>query len=76
MVTRGIGRCSLRSIPTIKRLEAHDGALRGRHETGTKIRFALEVAGIDVIDENGGGAEVPPSQAATEKKIGDDRPPT
>jgi transcriptional regulator with XRE-family HTH domain len=46
------------SIPTIKRLEAHDGALGGRHETGTKIRLALETAGVEFIDENGGGPGV------------------
>jgi hypothetical protein len=45
-------------IPTIKRLEAHNGALGGRHETGTKIRLALEAAGIEFIDENGGGPGV------------------
>ena len=43
------------SIPTIKRLEAQDGPLRGRNQTGTKIRSALESAGIEFIDENGGG---------------------
>jgi DNA-binding XRE family transcriptional regulator len=46
------------SIPTIKRLEAYDGALGGRHETGTKIRLALETAGVEFIDENGGGPGV------------------
>jgi DNA-binding XRE family transcriptional regulator len=46
------------SIPTIKRLEAHDGALGGRHETGNKIRLALEAAGVEFIDENGGGPGV------------------
>jgi DNA-binding XRE family transcriptional regulator len=46
------------SVPTIKRLEAQDGALGGRHETGSKIRFALETAGVDFIDENGGGPGV------------------
>jgi DNA-binding XRE family transcriptional regulator len=46
------------SVPTIKRLEAHDGALGGRHETGTKIRLALETAGVEFIDENGGGPGV------------------
>jgi transcriptional regulator with XRE-family HTH domain len=46
------------SIPTIKRLEAHDGALGGRHETGTKIHLALERGGIEFIDENGGGPGV------------------
>jgi predicted transcriptional regulator len=43
------------SIPTIKRLEAQDGPLGGRSETGSKIRSALEAAGVEFIDENGGG---------------------
>jgi transcriptional regulator with XRE-family HTH domain len=43
------------SIPTIKRLEARDGPLGGRNETGFKIRSALEAAGIEFIEENGGG---------------------
>jgi transcriptional regulator with XRE-family HTH domain len=46
------------SIPTIKRLEAEDGYLVGRDETMKRIRAALKVAGIDFIDENGGGAGV------------------
>jgi predicted transcriptional regulator len=46
------------SIPTIKRLEAQDGPLGGRDETGTKIRSALESAGVHFIDENGGGPGV------------------
>src|SRR5579862_724938 len=46
------------SIPTIKRLEARVGALGGRHETGTKIRLALETVGVEFIDENGGGPGV------------------
>lgn len=46
------------SVPTVKRLEAHDGPLGGRVETVEKIRTALEAAGIEFIDENGGGAGV------------------
>jgi transcriptional regulator with XRE-family HTH domain len=46
------------SIPTVKRLEAQDGPLGGRSETGTKIRLALEAAGVEFIDENGGGPGV------------------
>jgi transcriptional regulator with XRE-family HTH domain len=46
------------SIPTIKRLEADDGPLGGRNETGTKMRLALEAAGVEFIDENGGGPGV------------------
>jgi predicted transcriptional regulator len=46
------------SIPTIKRLEAQDGPLGGRNETGTRIRRALESAGVEFIEENGGGPGV------------------
>jgi transcriptional regulator with XRE-family HTH domain len=46
------------SIPTIKRLEAGDGPLGGRSETGDRICNALQLAGIEFIDENGGGAGV------------------
>jgi transcriptional regulator with XRE-family HTH domain len=46
------------SVPTIKRLEAQDGPLGGRSETGDKIRAALQAAGIEFIDENGGGPGV------------------
>jgi transcriptional regulator with XRE-family HTH domain len=35
------------SIPTIKRLEAQDGPLGGRADTGGKIRLALESAGVE-----------------------------
>jgi transcriptional regulator with XRE-family HTH domain len=46
------------SIPTIKRLEAQEGALGGREETVSKIQSALEDAGIQFIEENGGGPGV------------------
>jgi len=46
------------SVPTIKRLEAQDGPLRGRSNTGDKIETAIENAGVEFIDENGGGAGV------------------
>jgi transcriptional regulator with XRE-family HTH domain len=46
------------SIPTIKRLEAMDGPLGGRSGTGAKIKAALEHAGVEFIDENGGGPGV------------------
>jgi hypothetical protein len=42
----------------MKRLEAHQGPLGGRSETGSKIRTALEAAGVEFIDENGGGPGV------------------
>ena len=46
------------SIPTIKRLEAREGELAGRQSTADKIHYALEAAGIEFIDENGGGPGV------------------
>jgi transcriptional regulator with XRE-family HTH domain len=46
------------SIATVKRLEAHDGLLGGRKETEMKITSALENAGAEFIDENGGGPGV------------------
>jgi predicted transcriptional regulator len=46
------------SLPTIKRLEAADGALGGRQTTAQKIKSALEKAGIEFIDANGGGPGV------------------
>jgi transcriptional regulator with XRE-family HTH domain len=46
------------SLPTIKRLEANDGPMGGRSGTGVKIQTALEAAGVEFIDENGGGAGV------------------
>ena len=46
------------SHPTIKRLEAAEGLLGGRETTAQKIRTALEKAGIEFIDENGGGPGV------------------
>jgi hypothetical protein len=32
--------------------------LGGRDETGSKIRLALETAGVEFLDENGGGPGV------------------
>ncbi|UQR65395.1 helix-turn-helix domain-containing protein [Bradyrhizobium sp. C-145] len=46
------------SIPTIKRLEASDDSLGGRAETSSKILRALQAAGIEFIEENGGGPGV------------------
>lgn len=46
------------SLPTIRRLEAQDGEIGGRKETGAKLVAALESAGVEFIPENGGGAGV------------------
>lgn len=46
------------SHPTVKRLEMASGAIGGRAETGDAIRSALEEAGIQFIEQNGGGPGV------------------
>jgi transcriptional regulator with XRE-family HTH domain len=46
------------SDPTIARLESAEGELGGREDTADKIRKAIESAGIEFIDENGGGPGV------------------
>jgi predicted transcriptional regulator len=46
------------SAPTIARLEAEDGPVGGRAETGAALVAALEKAGVEFIRENGGGAGV------------------
>jgi transcriptional regulator with XRE-family HTH domain len=46
------------SVPTVKRLEAADGMLGGRPDTAHKLQEALEAAGVQFIEENGGGPGV------------------
>jgi predicted transcriptional regulator len=46
------------SEPTIARLEAAGGEIGGRQGTARKIQAALEKAGIEFINENGGGPGV------------------
>ncbi len=46
------------SLPTIKRMEASDGEVRGTASNVWKVQRALEDAGIIFIDENGGGPGV------------------
>jgi transcriptional regulator with XRE-family HTH domain len=46
------------SEPTIARLESAEGELGGREGTAEKIRKSLVTAGVEFIDENGGGAGV------------------
>jgi predicted transcriptional regulator len=40
------------SLPTIQRMEASDGNVRGIVETLTKVIEALNAAGVDLIGEN------------------------
>jgi transcriptional regulator with XRE-family HTH domain len=46
------------SLATIKRLEANAGVLTANRPTIAALRLALEVAGIEFINENGGGPGV------------------
>jgi predicted transcriptional regulator len=41
------------SVPTIQRMEASQGTVRGVVETLTKVVHALDLAGIELIGENG-----------------------
>jgi predicted transcriptional regulator len=40
------------SLPTIQRMEASDGTVRGVIDTLTKIIEALDAAGVELIGEN------------------------
>jgi predicted transcriptional regulator len=42
------------SEPTVARLEAVEGELRGRAKTVHRIKEALKAAGIEFLDERGG----------------------
>jgi hypothetical protein len=46
------------SLPTVKRLEAKPGIMAAHMSTTVALRKALEAAGIEFIDENGGGPGV------------------
>ena len=50
------------SLPTIQRMEASDGVVRGNVDSLTKLITALEAAGIELVAENavsyGGGRGV------------------
>jgi len=55
---RDLANASLVSLPTIKRLESRPGPLAGHGSTLAALRNALESAGVEFIDENGGGPGV------------------
>ena len=40
------------SVPTIQRMEASDGVIRGNVDSLTKLISALEIAGLELIEEN------------------------
>lgn len=59
------------SLPTIQRMEASDGYVRGVVDTLTKVVGALESAGVELISDNapssGGGRGVRLRQSAQTK---------
>ena len=56
------------SVPTVQRMEASDGNVRGNVETLTKIVAALDASGIELIGDNivsqsgGRGVRLKPSK--------------
>ena len=55
---RNLAEASSISLPTIKRLESKPGALEAYASTVAALTRALENAGVEFIDENGGGPGV------------------
>jgi hypothetical protein len=55
---RDLAAASSVSLPTIKRLEAKPGLMFAHFSTAAALRRALEAAGVEFIDENGGGPGV------------------
>ena len=54
------------SLPTVKRLEGGFGP-RVSNDARTKLQKALEAAGVEFIDENGGGPGVRLKKAAKKR---------
>ena len=55
---RQLAGASSVSLPTIKRLESKPGVLQAHAPTVAALVAALEAAGVEFIDENGGGPGV------------------
>ena len=55
---RDLEAASSVSLPTIKRLESKSGIMAAHPSTVLALRRALESAGIEFLDENGGGPGV------------------
>ena len=55
---RDLSDASSVSLPTVKRLESKPGVMAAHLSTVTALRRALEAAGVEFIDENGGGPGV------------------
>jgi transcriptional regulator with XRE-family HTH domain len=48
---RGLAEASRLSLPTIQRMEASEGVIRGNVESLMKLIAALERAGVELINE-------------------------
>jgi len=55
---RDLANASLVSLATIKRLESKPGIMAAHLPTVAALKAALEAAGVEFIDENGGGPGV------------------
>jgi len=66
------------SLPTIQRMEASDGVVRGNVDSLMKLIAALDAIGIELIGENaashGGGRGVRLKAAVTLRTDGSDKP--
>jgi transcriptional regulator with XRE-family HTH domain len=51
MDQRRLAECCGLSVPTIQRMEASDGVIRGNVDSLMKLVSALSEAGLDLIDE-------------------------
>jgi transcriptional regulator with XRE-family HTH domain len=64
---RDLASASSVSLPTIKRLESRPGMMVAHASTTAALKKALEAAGIEFIEENGGGPGVRLRKKATKK---------
>ena len=55
---RSLAEASGLSLPTIQRMEASDGTVRGNVDTLTKVVEALERAGIELLNVGGRGVRL------------------
>ena len=51
MDQKGLAAASGLSLPTIQRMEASDGVIRGNVDSLMKLISALDVAGVELINE-------------------------
>ena len=57
MDQRSLAEAAGLSLPTIQRMEASDGQVRGNIDSVVKVVEALERAGVDLIGEGGASSD-------------------